>query len=103
MDPLPAEVLTGGALEAELQSVPAWTRDGLTISRSVKMPSFRAALDAVLAVGEVAERENHHPDIDIRYRTLTFVLTTHDSGGLTAHDFVLARAIDGIVEGMAAL
>lgn len=101
--PLPGGILSGSALAAEMRSAPCWTGDGASISRTVALPSFRLALEAVLAVGEVAERENHHPDIDIRYRTLTFVLTTHDQGGLTASDFSVARQIDGIIEGMAAL
>ena len=45
-------------------------------------------------VGGLAEAAGHHPDIDIRYNTVTLALTTHDAGGLTAKDFELARAID---------
>lgn len=97
------ELLGGAALDAALQAVPAWTRKDAVIVRTVRMPSFRQALDAVVAVGEAAERAAHHPDIDIRYATVTFSLTTHDAGGLTEADFALARAIDGIVEGIAAL
>jgi 4a-hydroxytetrahydrobiopterin dehydratase len=48
----------------------------------------------VRQVAEVAEKANHHPDIDIRWRRVRFSLSTHDSGGLTALDVSLAREID---------
>ena len=55
---------------------------------------FREALAFVNRVGGLAEAAGHHPDIDIRYNTVTLALTTHDAGGLSAKDFDLARAID---------
>jgi len=42
----------------------------------------------------LAEAANHHPDIDIRWRTVRIALTTHDDGGLSAKDFALAAQID---------
>ena len=46
--------------------------------------------------GRLAEEQNHHPDIDIRYNRVTLALVTHDSGGITQLDIELARAIDAI-------
>jgi 4a-hydroxytetrahydrobiopterin dehydratase len=51
----------------------------------------------VMAVGQLAEAADHHPDIDIRWRTLSFRLSTHSAGGLTEKDFALAREIDGLL------
>jgi 4a-hydroxytetrahydrobiopterin dehydratase len=48
-------------------------------------------------VAEAAEAMNHHPDIDIRYTSLTFTLSTHSEGGLTTNDLDLARRIDELV------
>jgi 4a-hydroxytetrahydrobiopterin dehydratase len=48
-------------------------------------------------VAEAAERADHHPDIDIRWRTLTFRLSTHSEGGLTANDLAMAGVIDDLV------
>lgn len=48
----------------------------------------------VVAVAEAAEAMNHHPDIDIRWRTLTFTLATHSAGGVTDLDLQLAARID---------
>ena len=48
-------------------------------------------------MAELAERMDHHPDIDIRWRTVAFWLSTHDVGALTVLDFELARQIDAVV------
>ena len=49
-------------------------------------------------VGAAAERENHHPDLAISgWNKVTFRLSTHDAGGLTGNDFVLAREIDVLI------
>jgi len=92
-----AERLSEEEIRKELASLPEWGRSGEEIRRTVKLPSFQAALDAVVKVGRAAEEMKHHPDIDIRYRTLTFTLTTHDAGGLTLNDVRLAHEIDRIV------
>ncbi|GLW98697.1 4a-hydroxytetrahydrobiopterin dehydratase [Microtetraspora sp. NBRC 16547] len=74
-----------------------WQTDGDTIRRTVTAPDFRTAIAIVDAIAEEAEAMNHHPDIDIRWRTLHLALTTHDAGGLTELDHTLAARIDGIV------
>jgi len=75
---------------------PAWELVDGTLQRTVKCASFPAALDFVMAVGRLAEEADHHPDIDIRWRTVHLVLVTHDAGGLTRLDLDLARAIDAL-------
>lgn len=54
-------------------------------------------IDLVRDVAELAEDHGHHPDIDIRWTEVTFSLTTHSAGGLTANDFRLAKEIDALV------
>ena len=56
--------------------------------------SFPDAVAFVVAVGFLAEAADHHPDIDIRWRTVHLALTTHDAGGLSTLDFDLAARID---------
>jgi 4a-hydroxytetrahydrobiopterin dehydratase len=82
-----------GAAEA-LRRTPGWERAGAAITRTYRFRDFREALAFVNRVGDLAERAGHHPDIDIRYNTVTLALTTHDAGGLSPKDFDLARAID---------
>ena len=77
-------------------TAPAWDLvDGMLV-KSVECPSFVAALDFVVAVGRLAEEADHHPDIDIRWRTVRLALVTHDAGGLSELDFDLARAVDAL-------
>lgn len=67
------------------------------IERRLEVQDFQAALDLVQAIGAVAEEQNHHPDLAITaYRRVTVSLSTHDAGGLTENDFVLARRIDAL-------
>jgi 4a-hydroxytetrahydrobiopterin dehydratase len=80
-----------------LESLPHWRRDGDSITREVEAPSFLEGIDLVAAVAHVAEAADHHPDIDIRWRTVTFTLSTHSEGGLTEKDFALAGQIDDAV------
>ena len=79
---------------AALRATPGWERAGAEIRRVYRFADFREALGFVNRVGALAETAGHHPDIDIRYNTVTLALTTHDAGGLSAKDFDLARAID---------
>ncbi|WP_290056933.1 4a-hydroxytetrahydrobiopterin dehydratase [Amycolatopsis solani] len=74
-----------------------WTRTGAVISREVELASFSQAIEAVDRVAVLAEAADHHPDIDIRWRTVTFRLSTHSAGGLTAKDFSLAAEIDSVI------
>ncbi|MFJ2780436.1 4a-hydroxytetrahydrobiopterin dehydratase [Kitasatospora sp. NPDC087315] len=86
--------LTEDEITAALAGRPEWSRDGDSIVRTADAPDFPAAIRVVAAVAEAAEAMDHHPDIDIRWRTLHFALSTHSAGGLTALDFALAGRID---------
>ena len=85
-----------------LADLPHWRRDGDSIVRAVEAPSFLEGIDLVGSVARAAEAADHHPDIDIRWRTVTFTLSTHSEGGLTAKDFALAAEIDNAVNRLVA-
>jgi len=85
--------LDEAAVGAALRRTPGWERAGGELRRTYRFRDFREALAFVNRVGGLAEAAGHHPDIDIRYNTVTLALTTHDAGGLTTKDFELARAI----------
>ncbi|OZC91050.1 4a-hydroxytetrahydrobiopterin dehydratase [Rhodococcus sp. 06-412-2C] len=74
-----------------------WTVVEKSLTRTVELASFPAAIEAVNRVADAAEEADHHPDIDIRWRTLTFTLSTHSAGGLTQKDVDLARRIDELI------
>ncbi|MFZ0159731.1 MAG: 4a-hydroxytetrahydrobiopterin dehydratase, partial [Kineosporiaceae bacterium] len=64
-----------------------------TLVLAVRAPSFEEAVQLVRIVAEDAELMNHHPDIDLRWCTVTFTLATHSAGGLTQLDVELAHQI----------
>jgi 4a-hydroxytetrahydrobiopterin dehydratase len=92
-----AELLEPDEIRSALGTRPGWSGDASEISRTVAFPSFPAAIAAVDRVAVVAEDLDHHPDIDIRWRNLTFHCATHSAGGVTAKDLDLAARIDEIV------
>jgi 4a-hydroxytetrahydrobiopterin dehydratase len=82
-----------------LEGLTDWQRDGNAIVRTATLPSFPAVIEAVRTVAEIAEARNHHPDIDIRWRTVTFRCSTHSQGGITGQDIELAGEIDRVLAG----
>ncbi|HWE67433.1 MAG TPA: 4a-hydroxytetrahydrobiopterin dehydratase [Acidimicrobiales bacterium] len=88
-------VLPAADVDAALaEQAIAWERHGDELTTSVTLRDFAGALQFVNAVGAAAEAANHHPDIDIRWNTVTLTLSTHSAGGLTVLDLALAAAID---------
>jgi 4a-hydroxytetrahydrobiopterin dehydratase len=83
-------------------SLPGWTGDEHALRRSLAFPDFPAAITAVDAIAVVAEDMQHHPDIDIRWRTLHLTLSTHDAGGVTQLDVELAHRIAEIAASLGA-
>lgn len=82
-------------IETVLAELPGWKHDpsASALVLEYKAPSFLDGIEWVRAVAQVAEHNNHHPDIDIRYRTVTFRCSTHSVGAVTNLDAELASAI----------
>jgi 4a-hydroxytetrahydrobiopterin dehydratase len=91
-----SEVVTADALAAALRGLPGWAGDVAGIERTVTAPTFPAAIDIVVDVARAAEAADHHPDVDIRWRRVRFVLTTHSVGGVTGRDLTIAAEIDRV-------
>ena len=81
-------------IELKLRELPEWERCGDEIRRLIVFGSFIDGIAFVNRVADAAEKADHHPDIDIRYRKVLFRLSTHSEGGLTDKDFILAREIN---------
>ena len=86
-------------VEDYLRNLPQWriqeNRGG--IFREYKVKNFVAAVNMINRIAEIAEAENHHPDIHLtNYRNLRVDLSTHAVGGLSENDFILAAKIDEI-------
>lgn len=68
--------------------------DGIKIRKEFKFKNFKEALDFVNKVGELAEQENHHPDISLAWGKVVIELSTHAVNGLSENDFILAAKIE---------
>jgi 4a-hydroxytetrahydrobiopterin dehydratase len=90
--------LTEEEQHTALQELPDWTRTGTSIARTIEAPSFLSGIELVRRVATAAEDADHHPDIDIRWRRVTFTLSTHSVGDLTRLDVALAHEIDRLVQ-----
>jgi 4a-hydroxytetrahydrobiopterin dehydratase len=80
-----------------LAALPGWrlTADGKHIRREWRVKDFATALDFFNRVGQIAEEEDHHPDLHlVGYRNVAIEISTHAAGGLTENDFILAAKID---------
>lgn len=89
--------LGGEEVREHLRAVPQWRscKGDRCICREWRVKDFPAALDFFARVGQVAEAEQHHPDLHLTgYRNVAIELTTHAVGGLTENDFILAAKID---------
>lgn len=78
-------------------SYPEWDVGDESITRTVERSNFVEAMGFVTEVALLAEKANHHPDIDIRWNTVTLTLSTHSEGGLTEKDTDLAGKIEALV------
>ncbi|MCP2165648.1 4a-hydroxytetrahydrobiopterin dehydratase [Goodfellowiella coeruleoviolacea] len=93
-----AELLTDDQINTALGTLPEWRSEGTALVRVAELASFAQAIQVVNRVAEVAENDNHHPDITISWRTLTFRCSTHSAGGVTSADVSLAEEIDNVLD-----
>jgi 4a-hydroxytetrahydrobiopterin dehydratase len=92
--------LSDSDIAAALAGLPGWERQGGAGDAIVKrytFPTFAAGIRFVDRVAVEADKADHHPDIDIRWTTVTMSLSTHSAGGLTQNDIALAAVIDRLV------
>lgn len=95
--------LTGPEIDDLLPQVPGWTvaeAGGVRrIQREFSFPDFRAAMAFAVQVGELAEREGHHPDIHLAWGRVVVETWTHKIRGLHQNDFILAAKINQVFAG----
>jgi 4a-hydroxytetrahydrobiopterin dehydratase len=77
--------------------VEGWTETADALEREVELESFAEAIAFVDRLAELAESEDHHPDIDIRFRRVTVRWSTHSAGGVTELDRTMAARTDKLV------
>jgi 4a-hydroxytetrahydrobiopterin dehydratase len=90
--------LDDATIDELMKQLPSWGLHEGRLRRTLEFKDFAHALLFVNAVGNLAEHENHHPDVHLhQWNKVTFELYTHDLQGLSHNDFVLAAKIDALV------
>lgn len=79
----------------QLKPLPGWEYADNSIRKLYRFKEFMAGIRFIGRVAELAEAADHHPDIHVNYTRVTFICTSHDSGGVTERDFRLANQIEG--------
>lgn len=87
------DVLSDQEVDEGLQDLQAWHREGNAITAEFRCKDFSAVIGFVVGIAMAAEKADHHPDIDIRWDTVTLRSSTHSSGGVTRRDLALAAHI----------
>ena len=88
--------LSDSEIDERLGGLDGWERSGDAIVKHFDNGDFKGSVDFVNGLTPVAEEMNHHPDLEISWKTVTVTITTHSEGGLTDGDFALARRIESL-------
>jgi 4a-hydroxytetrahydrobiopterin dehydratase len=87
-------LLTDAEVVQRLARLDGWRRDDNFITKTFGFKTFMQGMNFLNRVARVAEEQQHHPDITVRYTEIKLSIQTHSKGGLTTWDFDLAREID---------
>lgn len=91
-------VLDDADLATAMAALPRWRIEDAMLVREVVSATFADGIRLVDAVAVEADDADHHPDIDIRWTTVTFRLVTHSAGGITDKDLAMAARIDQLTD-----
>ena len=87
-------LLSDQQIAARLKKLDGWKHEGEFIVKSFEFNDFMDGVEFIRKIARIAEKEEHHPDINVRYTTVTLSLQTHSEGGVTEWDLDLAGAIE---------
>jgi 4a-hydroxytetrahydrobiopterin dehydratase len=89
--------LDEGQINSELHTLEGWSYAHSQIQKTFTFDAYKTGLVFATAVGYLADKINHHPDISIGYQKVTVAMNTHDIDGISPYDFELARQIEGFM------
>ena len=88
--------LSNDEIQKKLQTLPEWKYEAGSLVRDYAFADFALAFAFVTRLALLAEKADHHPDIDIRYNKVHVALVSHDAGGVTERDVAMAGKISGL-------
>jgi 4a-hydroxytetrahydrobiopterin dehydratase len=86
--------LAGDELRRRAETLPDWQVREDRLAKTFTFPDFATALAFVNRIGAAAENQGHHPDIHLGWGRVAVEISTHDAGGITESDFILAAEVD---------
>ena len=90
------KLLSNTEVREKLKGIEGWKVKGNKLQKIYKFRKYMDGIKFVNKLAELAEKEEHHPDITIIWTTVTVELTTHDAGGLTLYDIKMAKKINEV-------
>lgn len=93
------KLLSNSEIAEGLKPLSGWKRDGRFITKTFEFRDFMDGIGFINRVAAVAEKEEHHPDIRVRYTSITLSVQTHSEGGVTEWDLGLAAAVEAMLKG----
>ncbi|HET7775235.1 MAG TPA: 4a-hydroxytetrahydrobiopterin dehydratase [Azospira sp.] len=92
----PQHRLDDATVSMLLPLLPGWSREDGHISKFFRFTGYEAAMLFVNGVAWLAQRQNHHPELQVGYNTVRVTYSTHDVGGLSRNDFICAAKIEAL-------
>ena len=90
-------LLSDSEIDSRLKTLKGWKHEGKFVTKSFEFENFMDGIDFIREVAEVAEKQEHHPDIHVRYTDVTLSVQTHSEGGVTEWDIGLAEKIEAML------
>ena len=83
-------------IRRRLTTMEGWDLAGDALEKEFRFEDYMSGIRFVNSLAELAEAEDHHPDLEVGYSRVVVRFTTHSEGGVTGKDFNLARGTDAI-------
>ncbi|MDZ4289079.1 MAG: 4a-hydroxytetrahydrobiopterin dehydratase [Prosthecobacter sp.] len=93
---MPNNLLPAPAIEAALINLPGWAVEGAALFKTYAFPTYLDGIHFVDRLALVAEKANHHPDLQVGWRKVKVALSTHSQGGITVLDIGLAQEAERV-------
>jgi 4a-hydroxytetrahydrobiopterin dehydratase len=88
--------LADSDIDQALATLPGWSRSDSALQKTYRFPDFYRTIAFVNAVAWIANQQDHHPALDVRYNRCGVTFSTHDAGGITLNDLICAARVDAL-------